>query len=141
MSTVRLLECVVCHRVFEHTKRGRPPEVCSPACKAERKRAYRDEHRDEIAERQRAYRDEHRDEIAERQRAYRDEHRDEIAERQRAYYDEHRDEIAERQRAYRDEHRDTSPIEKDCTSCGAPFTQPRRPGRPFALCPTCRSQS
>ncbi|MBS6700419.1 MAG: hypothetical protein KH284_02280 [Clostridiales bacterium] len=35
------------------------------------------------------------------QRAYREEHKDEIAAKKRAYYEEHKDEIAAQQRAYR----------------------------------------
>jgi uncharacterized C2H2 Zn-finger protein len=40
--------------------------------KAEKKRAYREANRDEIAEKQRAYREANRDEIAEKKRAYRE---------------------------------------------------------------------
>ena len=49
----------------------------------------------------RAYREEHKDEIAAKKRAYREEHKDEIAAQQRAYYEEHKDEIAAKKRAYR----------------------------------------
>ena len=50
---------------------------------------------------QRAYREEHKDEIAAKKRAYYEEHKDEIAAQQRAYYEEHKDEIAAKKRAYR----------------------------------------
>ena len=69
--------------------------------KKRQQRAYREEHKDEIAAQQRAYREKHKDEIAAQQRAYREEHKDEIAAKKRAYYEEHKDEIAAQQRAYR----------------------------------------
>ena len=69
--------------------------------KKRQQRAYREEHKDEIAAQQRAYREEHKYEIAAQQRAYREDHKDEIAAKKRAYYEEHKDEIAAQQRAYR----------------------------------------
>ena len=74
--------------------------------KKRQQRAYREEHKDEIAAQQRAYREEHKDEIAAQQRAYYEEHKDEIAAQQRAYREEHKDEIAAKKRAYYEEHKD-----------------------------------
>ena len=54
------------------------------------RRAYREEHKDEIRAYQRAYQEEHKAEIAAKKRTYREEHKDEIRAYQRAYREEHR---------------------------------------------------
>jgi hypothetical protein len=46
----------------------------------------------------RAYRQEHKDEVAAYQRAYYQEHKDEVAAHKRAYYQEHKDEVAAHKR-------------------------------------------
>jgi hypothetical protein len=73
---------------------------------AEKKRLYREEHKEEIAEKKRLFYQERKEEIAEKQRLYREEHKEEIAEKQRLYREEHKEELAEKKRLYREEHRE-----------------------------------
>ena len=52
---------------------------------ADKARAYREAHREQIAEANKRYREKHKEEIRERQRAYRQSHKEEIREKSRAY--------------------------------------------------------
>jgi hypothetical protein len=77
--------------------------MCSPGCRAEKQRRYREANRDAIAEKKRRYYEANRDAIAEKQRRYREANRDAIAEKKRRYREANRDAIAEKQRRYREE--------------------------------------
>ena len=123
MSAVRV--CDGCGAEIVYRGRGRPRRWCE-AC-AEKKRAYREANRGEIAEKKRAYREANRGEIAEKQRAYREANRGEIAEKKRAYREANRGEIAEKQRA------------RDgllCRECGEHLRRPT----PNGLCGFCAEE-
>lgn len=70
---------------YFHKKGNGLRAKCKP-CRAERGKAYYEEHKEAIAERHKAYYEEHKEYIAERHKAYREAHKEDRAEQQKAYY-------------------------------------------------------
>lgn len=68
-----------------YKRRLRKRSTYQRAYDADKARAYREAHREQIAEANKRYREKHKDEIRERQRAYRQSHKEEIREKSRAY--------------------------------------------------------